>query len=76
MGDSPPSESLRVRAAGRPVPDQLVRVISHGHHRHQGPVLRGADGAGKSARGAGIKNVQVHTERIQKPLDDPSPLSP
>ena len=32
--------------------------------------------AGKSARGAGIKNVQVHTEKIQKPIEDSSPLSP
>lgn len=61
MGDSPPSESLRFRAAGRPVPRQLVRMISHGHHRHQGPVLRGAaKGWEIRTRGGDLKRPSSH----------------
>lgn len=51
-GDTPPSESLRVRAAARPVSGQLIRVTTHGHHHHPGPGLLGANkGWGICTRG-------------------------
>lgn len=77
MGDSPPSEILRVPAAMRPVQGQLVRLASHGHHLHSSPGLRGVNKVWRNLdAGTELKMFKSTQKESQTDFEHPSPLSP